>query len=117
MGAPVVGEQQGSSPILRTARLADDETMTTNPMEQSSGQVAGPLRRPYHGRILAGVAAGIAEYLAVDVSVVRIGFVVLSLLGGLGIPAYIAGWLLVPDEEAQVSIVEDWLQRHQQRAA
>lgn len=94
--------------------------MTTNPMdpmEQSSGHVAGPLRRPYQGRILAGVAAGIAEYLGVDVSVVRIGFVVLSLLGGLGVPAYIAGWLLVPDEGAPVSIVEDWLDRHHERAA
>ena len=91
--------------------------MTTNPMEQTSGHVAGPLRRPYRGRILAGVAAGIADYLDVDVSVVRIGFVVLSLLGGLGIPAYIAAWLLVPDEDAPVSIVEDWLHRHHQRAA
>lgn len=91
--------------------------MTTNPLEQSSGRLAGPLRRPCSGRILAGVAAGIAEYLDVDVSAVRIGFVVLSLLGGLGIPAYIAGWLLVPDEDAPVSIAEDWLHRHQQRAA
>jgi len=91
--------------------------MTSNSMEQPSGQLAGPLRRPYHGRILAGVAAGIADYLAVDVSVVRIGFVVLSLLGGLGIPAYIAGWLLIPDEDAPVSPIEDWLHRHQQRAA
>lgn len=62
---------------------------------------------------MAGVAAGIAEYFDVDVAVVRIALVVLSLLGGMGIAAYLAGWLLIPDEEAPVSIAEEWLDRHQ----
>jgi phage shock protein PspC (stress-responsive transcriptional regulator) len=63
------------------------------------------------------VAAGIAEYLAVDVAVVRIGLVVLSLLGGLGIPAYVAGWLLIPDEGAPESAAEEWLHHHRQSVA
>lgn len=70
-----------------------------------------PLRRPHHGRLLAGVAAGVAEYFGVDVAVVRIAVVVLSLLGGIGIPAYLAGWLLIPDECASESIVEEWIER------
>jgi phage shock protein PspC (stress-responsive transcriptional regulator) len=70
-----------------------------------------PLRRPHEGRILAGVTAGVAEYFGVDVAVVRIVAVVLTLLGGIGIPAYLAGWLLIPDECASESLVEEWLDR------
>ena len=70
------------------------------------------LRRPHEGRIVGGVAAGIAEYLAVDVAVVRVAFVVLTFLGGVGVPAYLAAWLLVPDECEPTSVVEDWLSRH-----
>lgn len=89
--------------------------MTSNSMEQTSGGTAFPLRRPQQGRILAGVAAGIAEYLDIDVAVVRIGLVVLSLLGGLGIPAYAAGWFLIPEEGEAESVAEEWLHHHQQR--
>ena len=58
------------------------------------------LRRPANNRMIAGVAAGIAEYLAVDVTVVRIVIAVLTVAGGAGIALYIAGWLLMPTEGA-----------------
>jgi phage shock protein PspC (stress-responsive transcriptional regulator) len=91
--------------------------MTNNPTEWPQGPQQAPLMRPYHRRILAGVAAGIADYLEIDVAVVRIGFVVLCLLGGFGIPAYLAGWLLIPEEGAPVSVAESWLDHYRQRAA
>lgn len=62
------------------------------------------LRRPANNRMIAGVAAGIAEYLAVDVTVVRIVIAVLTVAGGAGIALYIAGWLLMPTEGAAESI-------------
>ena len=49
-----------------------------------------PLRRAYHGRMLAGVAAGLADYLNVDVTIVRVAFVVSTFFGGAGIAAYLA---------------------------
>jgi phage shock protein C len=52
----------------------------------------------------AGVAAGIAGYLDVDVTIVRLAFVVLTLLGGAGIPAYLAGTLLIPEEGSDESL-------------
>lgn len=73
---------------------------------------AAPLRRPAGGRILAGVAAGLADYLGLDLAVVRIAFVVLSLVGGVGIPAYLAGWLLIPEEGDTESLVAGWLEGH-----
>jgi signal transduction histidine kinase len=65
---------------------------------------SGPLRRAREDRLVAGVAAGIAARTGVDVTVVRIVFVVLALLGGFGVAAYVAGWLLLPAEGADGNI-------------
>jgi phage shock protein C len=64
------------------------------------------LRRPMNDRMIAGVAAGIAEYLEVDVTAVRIAIAVLVLVGGAGIALYIAGWLLMPAEGNDRSIAQ-----------
>ncbi len=56
-------------------------------------------RRAESGRI-AGICAGIAEYLDVDVTLVRVAWVVLSIVpGGFigGVVAYLAAWVLVPE--------------------
>jgi phage shock protein PspC (stress-responsive transcriptional regulator) len=68
-----------------------------------------PLRRPIHGRMVAGVAAAVADYVGSDPSVVRIAFVILALLGGLALPMYAAAWLLIPEEGTDLSIAEDFL--------
>lgn len=47
--------------------------------------------------MIAGVASGIAAHLRIDPALVRIGFVVLLFTGGIGIPLYLAGWLLIPE--------------------
>jgi phage shock protein PspC (stress-responsive transcriptional regulator) len=62
--------------------------------------------------MLAGVASGIADYLAVDVTIVRIAFAVLCLFGGAGLPLYLAGWLLIPEQGCGTSIAGDLLQSH-----
>ena len=63
-----------------------------------------PLRRAYHGRMVAGVCAGLADYLAIDVTIVRVAFAVFTFLGGAGIPAYLACLLLIPEEGSDQSI-------------
>lgn len=54
--------------------------------------------------MLAGVAAGVARSLGVDPVVVRIALLVLVLVGGAGVPLYLAGWLLIPDEASGESV-------------
>jgi phage shock protein PspC (stress-responsive transcriptional regulator) len=81
------------------------------PEHHSEWRAGGPLRRPWQGRMVAGVAAGTAEYLDVDVVVVRIALVVLTFLGGLGPVAYVAGWLLIPQEGERASVLEHALAR------
>lgn len=58
------------------------------------------------GRI-AGVCAGIAEYLDTDVAVVRLAWIVLSIVpGGFvgGLVAYIAAWAIMPDASVPVGV-------------
>ncbi|MGH9110441.1 MAG: PspC domain-containing protein [Acidimicrobiales bacterium] len=68
-----------------------------------------PLRRPIDGRLVAGVAAGLADYLDVDVVAVRVVVAVLALAGGLGLPLYLLAWLLVPEEGAGESVADQLL--------
>ena len=46
---------------------------------------------------LAGVCGGIAEYFNIDSTLVRLGWVVFSLLGGSGLVAYIIAAIIMPD--------------------
>ena len=46
---------------------------------------------------LAGVYGGIAEYFNIDSTLVRLGWVLFSLLGGSGLLAYIIAALIMPD--------------------
>lgn len=80
--------------------------MTEQPF-QDPGEA--PLRRCREGRLVAGVACGLAAYLGLDVAVVRIGIVVLALLTGIGVPLYAAAWLLIPEQGAQSSIAASLL--------
>lgn len=70
-----------------------------------------PLRRIDDNRMLAGVAAGVARHFDLDPTIVRIGVVALSLMGGVGVPLYLAGWLLIPDEDSDTSIADELLDR------
>ena len=95
------------------------DTTTTHPQDSdrgAAGQEAHtftrsiPLFRPFEDRMLAGVAAGIARYLSADVTLVRIILAVLTVMGGAGVPIYLAGWLLIPDEGATQSIASELIQ-------
>ena len=54
------------------------------------------LRRDPAGKAIAGVASGLATHLGLPTGWVRVAFVALAFLDGLGILLYAALWLLVP---------------------
>jgi len=57
------------------------------------------LFRPKVGRVIGGVAMGLANYLEVDVTVVRIIWLLLLLPGGLpGLIPYLLFWFAMPSE-------------------
>ena len=49
-------------------------------------------------RKLCGVCAGIANYLNIDPTVVRLLWALITFLGGAGVIAYIVCALVIPDE-------------------
>ena len=56
------------------------------------------LTRKTSNQMLVGVCAGLAEYFEIDVTIVRLGWIVLSCIGGAGVIAYIAAAIVVPAE-------------------
>ena len=54
------------------------------------------LYRVQEGRMICGVCAGVGEYFNVDPTLVRLGFVLFSALGGSGLLVYIVAALLMP---------------------
>ncbi len=56
------------------------------------------LLRPRTGRNIAGVCQGFGEYFDVDVTVIRVLWLLLAVFGGSGFLAYIIAWIVMPEE-------------------
>jgi phage shock protein C len=65
------------------------------------------LTRPRANGNIAGVCAGLAEYFEVDVVLVRVAWVVFSIVPGAiigGVLAYVAAWLIIPESGDAASL-------------
>lgn len=49
-------------------------------------------------KMLGGVCGGLADYFNVDVVLIRLLWVFAILAGGIGVIAYIAAWIIIPEE-------------------
>ncbi len=54
--------------------------------------------RPREGRKIAGVCQALANFFGLDVSIIRIVWLLAVLLGGTGLLAYLICWLVIPEE-------------------
>jgi len=61
------------------------------------------LVRPRAGRKLAGVCLGFAEYFDLDVTVVRVTWLLVAVFTGVGLLAYPIAWIVMPDEPLMLS--------------
>lgn len=59
------------------------------------------LYKSRNNKMLAGVCAGVAEYLNLDPSLVRIGFLVLSAIAGSGALMYILAAIIIPEQPVE----------------
>jgi phage shock protein PspC (stress-responsive transcriptional regulator) len=75
------------------------------------------LERNPSNRMVAGVASGLGRYFDINPSVFRLGFVVLTLLGGAGILVYLAAVLVIPVEGRDNSIAAQVLAERSERPA
>ncbi len=58
----------------------------------------GPMMRPRYDRKIAGVCAALARQFDMDVTLVRVIAVILFLMYGCGLLAYVIGWIVIPEE-------------------
>ena len=56
------------------------------------------LYRSIHDKMLGGVCSGIAKYIGVDPTIVRLVWVIAFFLFGIGFLAYILAWIIMPEE-------------------
>ncbi len=82
-----------------------EETKNT----QQAIPTAARLERPTEGRVLGGVAVAISQRTGASVALVRLGFLIAALFGGLGVILYAAAWALIPGESDLESPAERWL--------
>jgi phage shock protein C len=72
------------------------------------------LVRPQKGRMVAGICSGIADYFGLDVTLVRVIMAVVSVITvGVGVLAYLAAWMIIPEEGEKTSIAQDILGKKQ----
>jgi phage shock protein PspC (stress-responsive transcriptional regulator) len=81
--------------------------------EQSTTRTGAPSRlvRVPEGRVLAGVCTGLGRYTGIDPVVFRVGFGILVLAQGQGIPLYVAAALFMPAEAHRDAVAEKVFRR------
>ena len=84
--------------IARIGAPEDFGSATQETSESSRGVEAKQLRRSRTNRSIAGVCGGIADYLGIDATILRIAMLLLILFGGMSLWVYIILWLLIPEE-------------------
>ena len=62
------------------------------------------LTRPMYDKKIAGVCSGFARYLDMDVTVVRVIWLILAFTTGAGFIGYIIGWIAMPREDAPPTV-------------
>ena len=73
------------------------------------------LERSSSDRMLTGVCGGLGRYFDLNPTVFRVGFVVLTLLGGAGVLVYLAAALVMPAEGKERSLAEQVLAERKER--
>ncbi|UBU14449.1 ATP-binding protein [Nonomuraea gerenzanensis] len=87
--------------------MADQKTLA----EQSGDRPYRRMMRPMDGRLLGGVAQGLAAQLKLDPVVIRLMFVLLTVVQGAGAVAYAVMWMVTPREPHEGQAPQrDWSQ-------
>lgn len=80
--------------VILPRKTADEQIIDVEPETEGN-----KIYRLWDHRMLGGVCAGIARYFGWDVTLVRLIFVGMSFVGGIGVLLYLFFWFLFPNEE------------------
>ena len=74
----------------------------------NSGSGTKVLVRKRDDRMVAGVCAGLADYLGSDVTLIRVIVAAIAIVtGGAGILAYLVAWAIIPEEDQKTPAAEN----------
>jgi phage shock protein C len=80
-------------------------------MTEPSSNGTKRLYRLRDGRVVSGVCAGLAAYLGIDPTLVRLAFALLTIFGGAGVLLYLCAWIVIPEEGDGASIAETFVNK------
>ena len=95
-----MSESRGSGTVdgmTETSTQTQTQAQAQPPSPTTSIPTGKRIHRSRTQRMLAGVSGGIGEYLGVDPTIVRLGFVLTAFFGSAGIVAYLVAWLIIPE--------------------
>src|SRR5437868_2469976 len=105
---------QGCALMPTWARACDDnEAMADQQILHEPDEIpVQRMTRPMDGRLVAGVAQALAGQLKLDPVVIRLTFVLLSVVDGIGVIAYAILWMVTPQvpHEKGAPVTRDWSQ-------
>ena len=78
---------------------APEDFGTANESNGATKSNVKQLRRSRTNRSIAGICGGLADYLQIDATVVRIVTLIAILFGGMSLWIYIILWFIIPEEE------------------
>jgi len=79
--------------------IQDDANVCAYCGKRVAGVVARKrLVRVREGRKIAGVCGGLAEYFDLDVTLIRVVWLVVLIIGGFGLIPYVIAWIVMPEE-------------------
>ncbi len=115
-GAPCITDESVNTILNSMGRIEDFQQMDSEPSVASAGassgaytatieEPRGSISRNANDKVLGGVCSGIAHYLKIDPTVVRILFALITLGGfGAGVLIYIVLWILLPVRELKSNV-------------
>lgn len=65
------------------------------------------LFRQKEGSVLGGVCTGLSTYFDIDISIIRILFVIAAITQGFGILMYLILWIVIPSESSKAQDPKD----------
>ena len=85
--------------------IQDDANLCAYCGKRVGGVIARKrLVRPRVGRKVGGVAIGMAEYFDLDVTLLRLVWLIGSIFTGIGFIAYLVAWIVIPEEPETVAV-------------
>jgi phage shock protein PspC (stress-responsive transcriptional regulator) len=93
--------QQPQTPPVNAEQSSHDQTVYTS-SSSNEQQKMKMLRRSMSDKKLCGICGGVGEYFGVDPTMIRIAYVIFTLLsGGAGILIYFLMYLIIPEDQPQ----------------